>query len=58
MLTANQWKWVRYYIVDDMAIKDIASHENTTADAVKSWGRQARAKLRDAEFRKQIAWDV
>lgn len=57
-LTENQWKWVRFYIMDDMAVKDIAIQENTTVDAVKSWGRQVRSKLRDAEFRKRIAFDV
>ncbi|WP_234028516.1 hypothetical protein [Lentibacillus sp. Marseille-P4043] len=57
-LTENQWKWVRFYIIDDMAVKDIAIQENTTVDAVKSWGRQVRAILRNAEFRKRVSWDV
>ncbi|WP_019377550.1 sigma-70 family RNA polymerase sigma factor [Virgibacillus halodenitrificans] len=44
-LTEKQWKWLKYAIVEDMPYKDIAIQENTTIEAVKSWGRQARKKL-------------
>ncbi|GAB3042128.1 RNA polymerase sigma factor [Virgibacillus ainsalahensis] len=53
-LTTNQWKWVYYAVNEDMSIKDIAIQENTTADAVKSWGRQVRRKLRTDEFRQML----
>lgn len=51
-LTANQWKWVHYFIVLDLPIKKIAELENTTLDAVKNWGRQVRKKLKEEEFMK------
>lgn len=57
-LTKNQWKWIRFYIIDAIPVKDIAIQENTSVDAVKSWGKQVRAKLRDADFRKQIGLDI
>lgn len=49
-LTDNQWKWVYYYIVECMSIKEIAKREHVSVDAVKSWGRQARKKLRYIDF--------
>lgn len=45
-LTSNQWKWVEYYIIERMSIKEIAAKEGVSADAVKSWGREVRKKLR------------
>ena len=45
-LTENQWKWVYFYILGDMSVKEIAIQENTTAEAVKSWGKQVRKKLK------------
>ena len=45
-LTTNQWKWVYYYIIEDMTIKEITIIEGVSVEAVKSWGRQARKKLR------------
>ncbi|WP_343327858.1 sigma-70 family RNA polymerase sigma factor [Lentibacillus saliphilus] len=57
-LTKNQWKWVYYYIVEDWPLKDIAEAEHTTVDAVKSWGKQVRKKLRDDTFRKMVGWEV
>ncbi|PAV31591.1 hypothetical protein CIL05_02730 [Virgibacillus profundi] len=57
-LTENQWKWVYYHIIDGMTLKDIAFQENKTLEAVKSWGKQVRKKLRDNEFRKVIDWKV
>ncbi|WP_077358704.1 sigma-70 family RNA polymerase sigma factor [Virgibacillus halodenitrificans] len=44
-LTEKQWKWLKYAILEDMTYKDIAIQENTTTEAVKSWGKQARKKL-------------
>lgn len=43
---------------DDMVVRDIAIQENTTVEAVKSWGKQVRVKLRDEEFRKRVGLDV
>ncbi|OZU90692.1 hypothetical protein CIL03_05380 [Virgibacillus indicus] len=57
-LTPNQWKWVYYYILEGMPLKDIANLEGVTVDAVKSWAKQARAKLRKEEFREKIGWSV
>ncbi|MGM8213914.1 sigma-70 family RNA polymerase sigma factor [Virgibacillus sp. W0430] len=45
-LTEKQWKWVYYSIVEGMTYKEIAKQEQTTVEAVKSWGRQARKNLR------------
>ncbi|WP_087974846.1 sigma-70 family RNA polymerase sigma factor [Oceanobacillus rekensis] len=45
-LTENQWKWVYFYILGDMSVKDIAIQENTTDEAVKSWGKEVRKKLK------------
>ncbi|GAB4074311.1 hypothetical protein GCM10028778_18140 [Barrientosiimonas marina] len=41
-LTANQWKWVQYHIIEDMRLPEIARQEGVSAEAVKSWGREAR----------------
>ena len=56
-LTLNQWKWVYYYILREKSLKDIAIQEEVTVEAVKSWAKQARAKLRKAEFREKIGWN-
>lgn len=45
-LTLNQRKWVYYAIIRDMPLSEIAEQEGVTVDAVKSWSRQARKKLR------------
>ncbi|MCG1027019.1 sigma-70 family RNA polymerase sigma factor [Virgibacillus halodenitrificans] len=45
-LTENQKKWMEYYIKDGWTLKEIADHEGVTYEAVKSWGRQVRKKLR------------
>ncbi len=47
-LTENQWKWVLLFIVKDLSIKEIADREGVSTDAVKSWGREVRRKLRSA----------
>src|SRR5699024_7758657 len=50
-LTENQWKWVYGYIIQEMPYKEIAEQENTTVDAVKSWGKQVRKKLKNTQLR-------
>jgi len=45
-LTLNQRKWVYHAIIRDRSLKEIAKKENVSVDAVKSWGREARKKLR------------
>jgi len=57
-LSANQWTWVRCFVIEEMRIKEIAHQENTTADAVKGWAREVRRKLRCARFRAKIGWDI
>lgn len=48
ILTANQWKWVKYYIMDDLPLKEIAEQEGVTMEAVKSWGKTAKKRLEKA----------
>lgn len=47
MLTENQWKWVQFYLIDGIPLQEIAQQEGVSEDAVKSWGRQTRRKLKD-----------
>jgi RNA polymerase sigma factor (sigma-70 family) len=49
LLTENQWKWVYGSLILDMPVKEIAAREGVSPDSVKSWGRQARKKLRDRD---------
>src|SRR5699024_3477402 len=53
-LSDKQWKWVQYFIIADMSIKEIMEIEGVTADAVKGWGQGVRKKLRDQEVRKML----
>lgn len=53
-LTTNQWKWIRYFIIADLSLKEIMEIENVSADAVKSWGRAARKKLCNEATKKLI----
>ena len=53
-LTANQWKWIRYFIIADLSLKEIMEIENVSADAVKGWGRAARKKLCSEATKKLI----
>ncbi|WP_060679490.1 sigma-70 family RNA polymerase sigma factor [Virgibacillus halodenitrificans] len=48
-LTENQWIWLSNSILDEMSLKEIAEENGTTIEAVKSWARQARKKLRTEE---------
>lgn len=53
-LTENQWKWVHYFIIAGMSVKEIMELEGVSADAVKGWGREARKKLRTEELRRRL----
>lgn len=53
-LTEKQWKWVEYYIIAGMTVKEIMELEDVTADAVKGWGRGVRSKLREDEELKRV----
>lgn len=57
-LTTNQWIWVYYAIIHQWSLKEIAEQEGTTIDAVKSWARQTKKKLRDSKFREKIDWNL
>lgn len=46
VLSEKQKKWVYYYIIREMSLKEIAERENVTIEAVKSWGKAARKKLK------------
>ncbi|MEI3606586.1 sigma-70 family RNA polymerase sigma factor [Pseudogracilibacillus sp. SE30717A] len=41
-LSNNQWKWVKYFIIAELTIKEIMELESVTADAVKGWGQAVR----------------
>ncbi|WP_449355170.1 sigma-70 family RNA polymerase sigma factor [Virgibacillus natechei] len=45
-LTDNQWKWVTYFVIEDMPVREIAEQEGVSVEAVKSWGKEVRRKLR------------
>src|SRR5690625_238255 len=53
-LTKKQWKWVKYFIIADLSIKEIMEIENVTADAVKGWGQAVRKKLRRKEIKETL----
>lgn len=57
-LTEKQWKWIKLYIIEEIPLKEIARMENTTTEAVKSWGKQTRSKLRSKEFREKIGLEI
>jgi RNA polymerase sigma factor (sigma-70 family) len=46
VLSPNQWKWVDYYVIQGLSQKEIAEKEGVSVDAIKSWSREARKKLR------------
>src|SRR5690625_3290408 len=54
VLTPNQWTWVSCFIISEISTKEIAVQENVSVDAVKSWGRQARKKLRNEGFGEKL----
>lgn len=49
-LTEKQWKWVQYYILEGMTLKEIARKEDVSVEAVKSWAKEAKKKLRHVDF--------
>lgn len=53
-LTEKQWKWVKYFIIADLSIKEIAEIEGVAPSAVKSWGQEVRRKLRSEATRKRL----
>lgn len=53
-LTERQWKWIKYFIIADLTIKEIMEIESVSADAVKSWGREARRKLRNPDIQQKL----
>ncbi|WP_044476862.1 sigma-70 family RNA polymerase sigma factor [Oceanobacillus massiliensis] len=57
-LSENQWKWVKYFILEDLSVKTIAEMEDTSIEAVKSWGKEVRKKLRGTSFRDKIGWII
>lgn len=50
-LSDNQWKWVQYFIIADLSIREIMEIENVSADAVKGWGQSVRKKLRNEKMK-------
>lgn len=53
-LTERQWKWVKYFIIAELTIKEIMEIEGVSADAVKGWGRAVRQKLRDDNILRKL----
>lgn len=54
-LTERQWKWVYYFIILDLSLREIADKENVTVDAVKGWAKMTRQTLRkDPTFKKRL----
>lgn len=47
VLTEKQWHWVYYHIIQGMKLKEIAEMKGVSVEAVKSWGKEARRKLRE-----------
>lgn len=53
-LSLRQWKWVKYFIIAELTLQEIAEIEHTSSDAVKSWGREARKKLRSDKIIRKL----
>ena len=53
-LTIKQWKWVHYFIIADLTVQEIVELEGASAEAVKSWGYQARKKLHNPRIMKKL----
>ncbi|RDW20761.1 sigma-70 family RNA polymerase sigma factor [Oceanobacillus chungangensis] len=49
LLTEKQWKWVRFYIIEGMTLREIAEQEGVSIEAVKSWAKEARKRLRSLD---------
>lgn len=46
-LTDKEMKWLMYTVINGLTIKEIATLENVSQSAVKSWRSGARKRLRD-----------
>ena len=46
ILTENQMKWVIGFCLGGLTVQELAEREGVSEDAVKSWGREARMKMR------------
>ena len=46
LLSPKQWTWVYYYVIRNYKLKEIAEIEGVSVEAVKSWAKEARRKLR------------
>lgn len=53
-LTPNEWKWVYYFIICDLTIKEIMEIEDVSVHTVKGWARRARKKLRTERMQKLL----
>lgn len=53
-LTEKQWKWVKYFIIQNLTIKEIQEIEDVSEAAVKGWGQEVRRKLRNEEVWKKL----
>lgn len=53
-LTDKQWKWVKYFIIADLSVKEIMEIEGVSADAVKGWGQAVRRKLRKKHIKDRL----
>lgn len=56
-LTNKQWDWLYYCGLHGMTIEELAAKKQTTTDAVKSWAREARKKLRTEKIKELILED-
>ncbi|HLR60645.1 MAG TPA: sigma-70 family RNA polymerase sigma factor [Pseudogracilibacillus sp.] len=46
LLSKRQWTWVVYFVIKEYPLKEIAAQEEVSIEAVKSWAKEARRKLR------------
>lgn len=53
LLSKRQWTCVYYYVINDYPLKEIAERENVSVEAVKSWAKEARKKLRNEQNLKE-----
>ena len=49
LLSDKQWTWLSYYVIKGYSLKEIAERKQVTVEAVKSWAKEARKKLRANE---------
>lgn len=53
LLSERQWTWLYDYVINGYSLKEIATRENVSVEAVKSWAKEARRKLRKEKELKQ-----